>query len=89
MFWLQVVPLASLVRHAGRGAHLAAFYSKARDEAGAVDAVALDFSRAFHNISCNILTKQLMKYRLEQATWIETELGRQAPSTVISGTESC
>ncbi|GAB0183029.1 mitochondrial enolase superfamily member 1 [Grus japonensis] len=59
-------------------------------EGRAVDAVYLDFSKAFDTISHIILTHKFRKRRLGEWTvrWIENWLNGRAQRAVISGTES-
>ncbi|GAB0208922.1 mitochondrial enolase superfamily member 1 [Grus japonensis] len=73
--------------------HLRAFYDGMTgwvDEGRAVDAVYLDFSKAFDTVSHNILVSKLRKCGLDEWTvrWAENWLNGRAQRVVISGTES-
>ncbi|KAK4830835.1 hypothetical protein QYF61_013764 [Mycteria americana] len=60
------------------------------DEGGAVDVVYLNFSNAFHTVSCNILIDKLISYGLGKRTvrWTENLLNGQLQRVVTSGTKS-
>jgi len=60
------------------------------DEGRAVDVVYLDFSKAFDDVSHNILLGKLRKYGLDEWTvrWIENWLNGRAQTAVISSAES-
>ncbi|PKU49358.1 rna-directed dna polymerase from mobile element jockey- hypothetical protein [Limosa lapponica baueri] len=73
--------------------NLIAFYDSLSgwiDEGRAVNAVCLDFSKAFDAVSHSIFTGKLRKYGLDEWTvrWIENWLEDRAQRVVISGTES-
>ncbi|GAB0192666.1 mitochondrial enolase superfamily member 1 [Grus japonensis] len=60
------------------------------DEGRAVDAVYLNFSKAFDTVSHNILIDKLRKCGLDEWTmmWVETWLNGRAQKVAMSGTES-
>ena len=60
------------------------------DEGRAVDVVYLDFSKAFHTVSHDILLGKLRKYGLDEwsVRWIENWLNGRTQRVVISGAES-
>ncbi|GAB0206764.1 mitochondrial enolase superfamily member 1 [Grus japonensis] len=60
------------------------------DEGRAVDAVYLDFSKAFDTISHNILISKLRKCGLDEGSvrWVENWMNARAQRVVISGAES-
>ncbi|GAB0208304.1 mitochondrial enolase superfamily member 1 [Grus japonensis] len=60
------------------------------DEGKAVDAVYLDFSKAFDTISHNILISKLRKCGLDEGSvrWVENWMNARAQRVVISGAES-
>jgi len=60
------------------------------DEGRAMDVVYLDFSKAFHTVSLNILLGKLRKYGLDEWTvrWIENWLNDRTQWVVVSGAES-
>jgi len=73
--------------------NLIAFYNGMTawvDEGRAIDAVYLDFSKAFDTVSLNILIRKLRKYGPGEWTvgWIENCLNGRAQRVVISGAES-
>jgi len=71
--------------------NLIAFYDgRTVEEGRAVDAVYLDFSKAFDTVSYNILIGKLRKCGLDEWTvrWIENWLNGRTQRVVISGAES-
>jgi len=60
------------------------------DERKAVDVAYLDFSKAFHTVSHNILLGKLRKCELDERSvrWLENWLNGRAQRVVISGDES-
>jgi len=60
------------------------------DKGRRVDVVYLDFSKAFHTVSCNILLGKLRKCGLDKwsVRWIENWLNGRTQRVVISGAES-
>ncbi|CAM4632354.1 unnamed protein product [Lepidochelys olivacea] len=73
--------------------NLIAFYDEITgsvDEGKAVDALFLDFSKAFDTVSHNILVSKLKKYGLDGCTirWVESWLDCRAQRAVINGSMS-
>ena len=60
------------------------------DEGRAMDIIYLYFSKAFDNVSRNILVENVMKYGPDEQTvrWIENCLNSQAQRVVTSGEKS-
>ena len=60
------------------------------DEGRAVDVIYLDFSKAFHTVSHDILLAKLRKCGVEEWTvrWVENRLPGRAHRVVIGGAES-
>ncbi|CAM4558309.1 unnamed protein product [Lepidochelys olivacea] len=73
--------------------NLIAFYDEITDsvdEGKAVDALFLDFSKAFDTVSQSIVASKLKKYGLDEWTlrWIESWLDCRAQRVVINGSMS-